>query len=327
MNRFQALLGQDHAIELLQQAIAQQRIAPAYLFAGPMGVGKRLAAQAFAETLLLENSHPDQPPRRYFAGNHPDLLTIEPTFQHKGRLLTAAEAEAENLKRRSPPIIRIEQIRDINRFLSRPPLEAERAVIIIEAAHSMNEGAANALLKTLEEPGKATLILLVPSADSLLPTLVSRCQRIPFYRLSQQHLQEILDRLGHQTLLEQPELLALAQGSPGILFEAWEQLQAIPADLRDQLVNPPPHPLAAFELAKQVDGNLDVTNQLWLVDYLQYAYWQTYQQPQWLQIFEQTRRYLSAYVQPRLVWEHTLLALFRECQKVSPAEKGHSMKA
>ena len=298
---------------LLQQAIAQNRIAPAYLFVGPEGVGKRLAAKAFAEELLmgsLNEAEQQQRQKRFFAGNHPDLLKLEPTFQHQGKLLTAAEADQVGLKRRSPPLIRVEQIREINRFLSRPPLEADRAVVLIEAAEAMNEGAANALLKTLEEPGRATLILLAPSIDALLSTLVSRCQRIPFYRLSETDIHAILARLGRQDLLHQPELLAIAQGSPGTLFQAWEQLQAISPELREKLQTPPKTALAAFELAKLVDGNLDTAAQLWLVDYLQYHYWQSHQQRQWLESLEKTRQYLLAYVQPRLVWESTLLNFY-----------------
>ncbi|QUS60789.1 AAA family ATPase [Synechocystis sp. PCC 7339] len=311
MNRFQSILGQDQAIALLHQAIAQKRIAPAYLLVGPDGVGKSLAAKAFGETLLMGwGSEPDRQ-ERFFAGNHPDLLKIEPTFQHQGKLLTAYEAEQAGLKRRAAPLIRVEQIREINRFLSRPPLEADRAVILIEEAQAMNEGAANALLKTLEEPGRATLILLAPSVDALLPTIVSRCQRIPFYRLEEDDMAKILQRLGRQEILNHPELLAIAQGSPGILFEAWEQMQSISAELRQKLIHPPVDPLAAFDLAKLVDSNLDNGAQLWLVDYLQYHYWQSYGQRQWLEILEKARKYLTAYVQPRLVWESTFLTLYR----------------
>lgn len=288
-------------------------------------MGKRLAAKAFAEELLigsLSEAEQQQRQKRFFAGNHPDLLKLEPTFQHQGQLLTAAEADKAGLKRRAPPLIRVEQIREINRFLSRPPLEADRAVVLIEAAEAMNEGAANALLKTLEEPGRATLILLAPSIESLLPTLVSRCQRIPFYRLSDLDIREILSRLGRQDLLNQPALLAIAQGSPGVLFQAWEQLQAIDPDLREKLHTPPQNPLAAFELAKLVDGNLDTSEQLWLIDYLQYYYWQIHQQRQWLETLEKTRKYLLAYVQPRLVWESTLLN-FYHLQRSGQSVKGN----
>lgn len=312
MNRFQSLVGQPQAVELLQAALARERIAPAYLFAGPEGVGKSLAARVFAEALLMGNltaAEQTQLRQRFFAGNHPDLLLVEPSYLHQGKLFSAQEAEKEGLKRRAPPLIRIEQIREINQFLSRPPLEAERGVIIIQESQTLNEGAANALLKTLEEPGRATLILLAPSVEALLPTLVSRCQRIPFYRLSDADLTQVLQRLGRQDILQQEELLTIAQGSPGIALAAAEYLQALPDSLRQSLLQPIPNPLAALNLAKQIDGNLDAEQQLWLVDYLQAAYWQNRRSAPLVQRLEKTRRALLAYVQPRLVWENTLLAL------------------
>ena len=314
MDGFYSLIGQPQGVELLQQAIAKNRIAPAYLFVGPMGVGKSLAAKIFAEQLLalgLTTEEQERAKKRFFAGNHPDLLWIEPTYQHQGKLLTAQEAESSGLKRKAPPLIRIEQVREINQFLSRPPLEAQQAVIVIVEAQTMNEGAANALLKTLEEPGRATLILLAPSVDSLLPTLVSRCQRIPFARLSLEDLELVLGRRGETNVLAYPELLAIAQGSPGAALYGYEQLQAIPFDLRQQVSQPPTSPITAIETAKAIDKQLDTQLQLWLLDYLEYRYWQTTQQLQLLDILEQARKYLLAYVQPRLVWECTLLALYR----------------
>ena len=312
MNRFQDLIGQPQAIELLQQAIAHNRIAPAYLFAGPSGIGKSLAAKAFAEELLAFNLTPDQQERvkrRFFAGNHPDLLWVSPTYQHQGKLLTVKEAEESGLKRKAPPLIRIEQIREIGQFLSRPPLEASRAVIVLEEAQSMNEGAANALLKTLEEPGKATLILIAPSVDALLPTLVSRCQRIPFYRLSLSAMEQVLTQTGKEEILTYPQLLAIAQGSPGEAIAALEQLQAIPDNLKQLLTQTPTNARQALEIAKTIDKDLDTQVQLWLVDYLQYSYWQQAANSKQLKILEKAKQYLLAYVQPRLVWECTLLSL------------------
>ena len=320
MNRFQDLIGQPQAIELLQQAIAHNRIAPAYLFAGPSGIGKSLAAKAFAEELLAFNLTPDQQERvkrRFFAGNHPDLLWVSPTYQHQGKLLTVKEAEESGLKRKAPPLIRIEQIREIGQFLSRPPLEASRAVIVLEEAQSMNEGAANALLKTLEEPGKATLILIAPSVDALLPTLVSRCQRIPFYRLSLSAMEQVLTQTGKEEILTYPQLLAIAQGSPGEAIAALEQLQAIPENLRQLLTQTPTNARQALEIAKTIDKDLDTQVQLWLVDYLQYSYWQQTANPKQLKILEKAKQYLMAYVQPRLVWECTLLSLLETKGKKS----------
>ena len=257
----------------------------------------------------LTTEQQEREKRRYFAGNHPDLLWVSPTYQHQGKLLTAKEAEESGLKRKAPPLIRIEQIREIGQFLSRPPLEASRAVIVLEEAQSMNEGAANALLKTLEEPGKATLILIAPSVDALLPTLVSRCQRIPFYRLSLSAMEQVLSKTGHEDVLSFPQLLAIAQGSPGEAIAALEQLKAIPENLKQLLTQTQTNARQALEIAKTIDKDLDTQVQLWLVDYLQYSYWQQAVNPKQLKILEKARQYLLAYVQPRLVWECTLLSL------------------
>jgi len=313
---FATLVGQDQAIALLQGAIACGRIAPGYLFAGPSGVGRRLAARGFIELLFCTPIPADKQPsvqRRLRQGNHPDVLWVEPTYLHNGTRLSVAEAAQKGLTRKAPPQIRLEQIREIAQFLSRSALEASRKVVVLEQAETMAESAANALLKTLEEPGQATLILIAPSVESLLPTLVSRCQRIPFYRLARENMEMVLQQTGHQEILEASSVLALAQGSPGEAITAFEQLQAIPPELLAQLTKVPKTPRKALELAKEIDNTLDNEAQLWLVDYLQHTYWQQFlvgtihQSP--LQNLEKARKYLLSYAQPRLVWEVTLLEL------------------
>ena len=307
-----ALLGQPQAIELLTQAVVKQRLAPAYLFCGADGVGKSLAARCFIELLLCHTLPEREQPliqQKLRQGNHPDVLWIAPTYSHQGKLLSSAEAIAAGVKRKAPPQIRIEQIREIGQFLSRPPLLGERAVVVIEQAETMAEGAANALLKTLEEPGKATIIPIAPGIDSLLPTIVSRCQRIPFQRLDRALTIEILTKLGKVEIAERSEIIGLAQGSPGAAIALWEQLQALPADLLERLTALPISRRQALELAVQIDKELDSAEQLWLVEYLQYTYWQRYRVPQLVEILEQTRSHLLAYVQPRLVWECALMKI------------------
>jgi DNA polymerase-3 subunit delta' len=328
MDFFAQLVGQDQAVELLTQAVIQNRVAPAYLFSGPDGVGKSLAARCFAEQLFCSSSHPGGSlQQRYHAnvpihqqqhiqkrlqlGNHPDLLWVQPTYLHQGQRLSAAAAASAGLKRKAPPVIRTEQIREITQFLSRPPLEAPRLVVVLEQAETMAEAAANALLKTLEEPGQATLILIAPAPESLLPTLVSRCQRIPFYRLNSTAMAQVLRQTGNEEL-NQPSMLGLAQGSPGEAITSWLQLQAIPAELLQAMNQPPKSLRDALELARQID-KMDLEAQLWLVDYLQHCYWQQFllgtirRSP--LEQLEKARRYLLSYAQPRLVWECTLLLM------------------
>ncbi len=261
MDFFAQLVGQDQAVELLTQAVIQNRVAPAYLFTGAVGVGKTLAARCFVEQLFC-HSHANvrnqqQVRNRLQLGNHPDLLWVEPTYLHQGQRVSASVAAAAGLKRKAPPVIRTEQIREIAQFLSRPPLEALRSVVVLEQAETMAEAAANALLKTLEEPGQATLILIAPAPESLLPTLGSRCQRIPFYRLNSAALAQVLRQSGNEEVLSQQSVLAMAQGSPGEAITSYKQLQLIPADLLQAITNPPKSQCDALELARQIDKNLD----------------------------------------------------------------------
>jgi len=321
---FEALIGQSRVVELLTQAIGRQRVAPAYLFSGADGVGRRVAALCFIESLFAGSSSPDRPlaglRTRLWQRNHPDLLWVEPTYLHQGKRLSVAEAIAAEIKRKTPPVIRLEQVREISQFLSRSPLEAPRSVVVIEQAETMAEAAANALLKTLEEPGQATLILIAQRGESLLPTLVSRCQRIPFVRLTAAEMAIVLQRAGHSDILDRPEILQLAQGSPGAAIAHWQKLQEIPPELLQQTAQPVRSYQSAFSLARQIQQSLEVDAQLWLIDFWQQQYWQAvshqpdqflFQEITPLKLLEQARDYLRQNVNSRLVWEVTLMKMVR----------------
>lgn len=314
---FSNLVGQTQAIALLERAVTLDRVAPGYLFVGPTGTGKSLAAIGFAELLLRSPSEdgsidPAAPTpaglaRRIRDRNHPDLLWVEPTYLHNGNLLTPAQAAEAGVKRKSPPRIRVPQIRDIARFLSRPALESQRAVVVIEQGDRMAEAAANALLKTLEEPGKASVILMAPDQQALLPTLISRCQAIPFRRLNGEQMAQVLTQTDHSEILQSAEVMAIAQGSPGHAIDSWAQLQELPSELLTQLASPPVTLRDALEIARDINQALDTEAQLWLLDYLQHKYWQQgFSNADMLATLEKARRYLLSYVQPRLVWEITL---------------------
>lgn len=318
---FETIVGHALVKQLLAAALEQQRIAPAYLLVGPDGIGRQLLAAEFALQVLgrgRPSTERSRLERRLQAGNHPDALRIEPTYLERGQRLTVTEARARGLQRKAPPQIRIEQVREIARHLSRPPLESERTVVIIADAQTMPEPAANALLKTLEEPGRATLVLIAPTVESLLPTLVSRCQLLRCGPLSPAETAGVLATCGWEEILSYPELLHLAQGSPGAAIAAWEQFQTVPAGLLAELRALPgqttdrgPRAKQAFDLARQVDSTLDSEAQLWLLAYLQQCYWQDFGRPELLVALERGREWLLAYVQPRLAWEVTLLAIAR----------------
>lgn len=299
-NLFNPVVGQSQAIQLLSQSIIQNRIAPAYLFVGTEGIGKTLTAECFAQSLLGTNRS------QILNRNHPDLHWVEPTYLNNGQRLTVKQAQEINFTRKSSPLIRLEQIRELTEFLSRSPWESTRQVVIIESAQSMAESAANALLKTLEEPGNATIILIAPSIDSILSTLVSRCQRIPFYPLSHQDLTTVLNRTGNQELLKDQTIIDMAAGSPGNAI-AMHRIKTLTGDFIDSILGEPVSYLEAFLKAGRVVNNLDTEAQLWLVDYLQHYYWKQSKEIQKVEQLEQTRKRLMSHAQPRLVWECTFL--------------------
>lgn len=309
---FEDLLGQTRAVALLEASLVKGRLAPAYLFAGPDGVGRRLAALRFLEGVLAGQKGDAGIRRRLQEGNHPDLLWVEPTYQDKGQLVPASKAEELGLARRAAPQLRLEQIRDVSRFLSRRAVEARGCVVVLEEAEAMAEGAANALLKTLEEPGEGLLILIAAKPEQLLTTIRSRCQQIPFTRLSSEQLAVVLERCGEPApTADPPELLELAAGSPGGLLrcrQAWADLpEGLAARLLDLAATA--EPLQALALARDLAEALDAEQQLWLLGWWQLALWRRQAPVAQLQRLERLRSQLSAYVQPRLAWEVALLEL------------------
>lgn len=329
---FADLLGQERAVALLQAAIVQRRLAPAYLLAGPEGVGRSLAALRFLEGVLAGPGGSAHERRRLAEGNHPDLLWMEPTYSDKGELIPASKAEALGVNRRTLPQMRLEQIREVSRFLARRPVEAPGCLVVLEGVEAMAEGAANALLKTLEEPGAGLILLITAAPEQLLGTIRSRCQQIPFMRLAPGPLQAVLQRCAadrppqsdphsdHQSDPQSdpqpdpeqgdpPELLELAAGSPGALLRHRRQWRALPMGMGERLMGLAPEPLAALELARELSELLDGEQQLWLIDWWQLALWRRYADPLPLRRLERLRQQLRAYVQPRLAWEVALLDL------------------
>jgi DNA polymerase-3 subunit delta' len=172
--RFSQLVGHAETLRRIEAAERAGRLHHALLFCGPDGVGKRSAGIALAARLLCVQPEPWAPGgleacahchacRKVVAGSHPDLFEISPD----GRYL------------------KIEQVRDLVTRTRLRPAEGGRRVIVIDAAETLRDEAANALLKTLEEPGAEThFVLVTPQPHRLLPTVRSRCQRIGFAPLS-----------------------------------------------------------------------------------------------------------------------------------------------
>lgn len=289
-------IGQSNAIAYLQAAITQNRLASAYLFTGSDGVGRKLAAQ-----WLIGQIHCDQDT------THPDVLWIEPTFTKDGQQYTYSEGGQNGLTTKSQLQIRIDQIRQITTLLQQPPLLASRSLIVIDGAETMTEAAANSLLKVLEEPGRATLILIAPTTNHLLPTIRSRCQTVHFKRLSRALLTQVLQEIC-PTLVEYTDLIRLAQGSPGSAIASWKILQQIPRPVIDGL-NRTNRPIwECLSLSQQIQ-TLDFSLQLWLLNFLQFQTWQQSHCSKVFHQFEQARTYLAQHCQAQLVWDCLLTSL------------------
>ncbi len=172
------VIGHEWAVEHLDRAIRHGRMRHAYLITGPSRIGKTTLARAAAAAL---NCTGDPVPcgtcracTLIAKGTHPDVITVE------------AETEGGSLK--------IDQVRALQQTLALRPYEARYRVAILRRFHEANPAAANALLKTLEEPAPtAVLILTAESADQLLPTIVSRCQPLHLRPLPQETVREALE--------------------------------------------------------------------------------------------------------------------------------------
>jgi len=230
----------------LKTALQVGRLAHAYLFLGPEGVGKASTARALAAALNCESLREDGDAcgrcpscRRLAAGTHPDYLEIFPTSE--GR----------------QPQIKIERIRDLRRLTAYPPLGGGWRVVLIKPAEALNDAAANALLKTLEEPPEQNLLVLTAGVeDNLFPTVVSRCQKLAFTPLPLPLIRDELARRGAEPA-QAGLLAALSGGSLARALalnydEMVEKRRQVLADL-EQLADGNTAPLLdwAQRLAKQ----------------------------------------------------------------------------
>lgn len=165
-------------------------------------------------------------------------------------------------------------------------------------------------MKTLEEPGNATLILIAPNSESILPTIRSRCCVIPFRNLGQQEMCQVLEKTGHFQILAHPEIIEMAQGCPGNAQAAWNYLTRI-----EQIV-PGVSSILEFnqatsqllQVAKTISQNLDFFAQLWLLDYWQFQLWKAHKDWRIIEVLEKAKKSLRL-AQSQLVFEVCLLKL------------------
>ncbi len=181
---FSDIIGNSSALSILRNSLEAERVACGYLFEGPEGVGKKLAAINFAKALNCLEGGPqaacDQcnSCRKIDKGIHPDVHLFSPVGKAR--------------------MIKVEQIKELLGQMALMPFEGRWKVFILEDAECMNQESQNKLLKTLEEPPPQTAQILLSSQPArLLPTVLSRCQRIVFHAIPPNELEQyLIKRMG-----------------------------------------------------------------------------------------------------------------------------------
>jgi len=315
MNDFKNIFGQDLAIEILKSAISNERISTAYLFSGPEGVGRKKTAKIFIKSILDKNQDQESIKRKIESNNHPDLLWVEPTYVVQGKSISQRKARSEGIDMKSPPQIRLSQIKEIIEFLGKKPFESEKSIVIIEDIERINEAASNALLKTLEETNTGLFILITERPEKLLSTIRSRCQIVPFIRLHNNQVNKIIEKLeivqeiddiSRETI---EELIDFSYGSPGKYIINLKNWLSISSTLRHKLEIQLTNQIELLQLSKEITDELNIEQQLWLIDFQQNRAWMKEKKLNTVQKLEELRKQLLKYVQPRLAWEITLLEI------------------
>lgn len=197
------LIGHDAAWDAWRTALAGDRMHHAWLLSGKAGLGKMAFALAAAHELVGGNSALAQ---------HPDILVLSYGPKTKEDEKKRDDGKPFELARS----IRIGQIRDIQRRLTTRPTLGDRRAVIVDAADDLERPAANALLKSLEEPPVGTYFLLVSHSPArLLPTIRSRCRSLRFPALSDEALRGFLAERTDAAADERSAAIAVAAGSPG----------------------------------------------------------------------------------------------------------------
>ncbi|KGP92719.1 DNA polymerase III subunit gamma/tau [Pontibacillus chungwhensis BH030062] len=211
---FSDVVGQTHITRTLQNATVQNKFSHAYLFSGPRGTGKTSAAKIFAKTVNCERSPVKEPCNECSAclgimdGSISDVIEIDAASNNG-----------------------VEQIRDIRDKVKYAPSSVPYKVYIVDEVHMLSIGAFNALLKTLEEPPKHVIFILATTEPHKIPlTIISRCQRFDFKRISQGALVERMEHIVNQEQIDvtREALEAVALSAEGGMRDALSLLdQAI----------------------------------------------------------------------------------------------------
>lgn len=192
-SNFDEVVGQQPIIQTLKNAIVQNRIAHAYLFCGPRGTGKTSIAKIFAKMLNCEDES-NKPCgkctncKMVQNGSHPDIIEIDAASNNG-----------------------VDEVRNLIDKVKYAPMQGKYKVYIIDEVHMMTTGAFNALLKTIEEPpAHVVFILATTEPNKVIPTIISRCQRFDFNKVSQKNIEKRLSIVCKEEKIEiDPEAISL----------------------------------------------------------------------------------------------------------------------
>ena len=215
MTQWSKIIGHEWAVQLLSAAIEHNRIGHAYLLTGPEQIGKTLLARTFAQALNCTNSvRPCGQCRTcqlIAQDRHPDVRVIEPAMSHRGKLT-----------------LKIDTIRQLQRDLNLAAYEASYKIAILRRFDAANINAANAFLKTLEEPPHNVILLLTAiEADVLLTTITSRCRVINLRPVASLEIQTHLQTAQNLPEAEAQQVAHLANGRIGWAIQASQQPQIL----------------------------------------------------------------------------------------------------
>ena len=211
--RFADVVGQEHVTQTLSNAIAQKRIAHAYLFCGPRGTGKTTIARIFAKCLNCTGG-----PKVDFDDNDSRVQEIT-----EGRALDVMEIDGASNNG-------VEQVRELRETCKYAPANAQFKIYIIDEVHMLSTAAFNALLKTLEEPpAHVKFMFATTDPEKVLPTILSRCQRFDLRRipaaLITKHLAQIAKL--EKVKIDEAALHAIARGADGGMRDAESTLDQL----------------------------------------------------------------------------------------------------
>ncbi len=265
-----SIRGHGERVDWFRRTLRRGRLSHAYVFAGPDGVGKQLFARTLAQCLFCQRHSNEEllacgecsACKQVLAGSHPDLHCVGRKDGKSEFTIDLFLGPKENRGREG-----------LCYDLSRLPMSADRKIAIIDDATAMNAEAANAFLKTLEEPQpQALIVLIADNLEALLPTIRSRCQTVRFDPLSSRDIAELLIQL--EMVTDPTEAAALAELSGGSLAIAAQLIDPALRELRDALYQQLAGEFDSVALAEKLNSGIEAIggdaaaqrrNALWLI--------------------------------------------------------------